>query len=318
MRASDPARLAHPAAGAVGAAGPAVPSRAWSVGNTPLVRLDATVRAAGGRFELWGKLEGVNPSGSVKDRAAAEIVRTALETGALGPDRTLVDASSGNTAVAYARLGSELGFAVHLFVPRNANPERLARLRALGATVVLTDPGAGTDGAQDAAREYALRDPTRSFYADQYGNPANPRAHYLATGPEIWRQTEGRITHLVCGVGTGGTISGTGRFLKEQKPDVKVIAVEPDEPMHGLEGLKHLPTARRPATYDASVVDRTERVATEEALAVRCEVAEREGLVVGPSAAAAIAVALRVGRSHDGAVIVAVLPDLNSDGLEVR
>ncbi len=318
MRSPDPARLVLPASGGGALPTPSADAPSLSVGNTPLVRLEATARAAGGRFELWGKLEGVNPSGSVKDRAAAEIVRTAIRSGVLGPGRTLVDASSGNTAVAYARLGKELGFSVRLFLPRNANPERLARLTALGATVVLTDPGEGTDGAQEEARRFAESDPEGCFYADQYRNPANPRAHYLTTGPEIWRQTDGRVTHLVCGVGTGGTVSGTGRFLKERNPAVQVIAVEPDEPMHGLEGLKHLPTAHRPETYDPSVVDRTERVGTEEALATRREVLAREGLPVGPSAAAAIVAAVRVGRSNDGAVVVAVLPDLGPPTTEER
>ncbi len=281
-----------------------------AVGHTPLVPLRATVARHGGEYELWGKLEGLNPSGSVKDRAAAEIVRAAFASGELSPGRTLVDASSGNTAVAYATLGARLGFAVRLYVPRNANPERLARLRALGAEVVLTDPAEGTDGAQDEARAFASSDPNRYFYADQYRNPGNPRAHYRTTGPEIWAQSAHRVTHLVCGVGTGGTISGTGRYLKEQRASIEVVAVEPDEPMHGLEGLKHLPTARRPETYDASVVDRTERVSTEEALRVRQDLAQDEGLFVGPSAGAAVAVAIRVGRAHPGAFVVAVLPDL--------
>lgn len=282
---------------------------AGAIGNTPLVPLHRTVERSGGSFDLWGKLEGLNPSGSVKDRAAWGIVTAALENGRLGAGTTLVDASSGNTAIAYAALGARHGFPVKLFVPRNASRSRKERLRALGADVELTEPGAGTDGAQEMARELAASDPTRYFFADQYSNPANPQAHYRTTGPEIWRQSRERVTHLVCGVGTGGTITGTARFLKEQEPSIVVVAVEPDEPMHGLEGLKHLPTARRPATYDASVVDRTERVATDEALALREHVGRDEGLLVGPSGAAALVAALRVGLVRRGAFVVAVLPD---------
>jgi S-sulfo-L-cysteine synthase (O-acetyl-L-serine-dependent) len=262
-----------------------------------------------GGFELWGKAEFLNPSGSVKDRAAQSIVEAALSEGHLGRGRTLLDASSGNTAVAYARLGAELGFAVELFVPRNANPERLARLEELGATLMLTDAAEGTDGAQREARERAVRDPLRYFYADQYNNPANPDAHYRTTGPEIWSQTSGRVSVFVAGVGTGGTISGTARFLKEQNPHIEVIGVEPTGPIHGLEGLKHLPTARRPSTYDASVVDRTERVETEDAQECVRRLALREGLAVGPSSGAAVLVALRVGQTRPGSVVVTVLPD---------
>ncbi len=271
----------------------------------PLAHLDG-IR---GDFELWGKLEGSNPSGSVKDRAALAIVREAIASGALGGGRTLVDASSGNTAVAYARLGELLGFPVELYVPRNANPERLQRIRGHGATLILTDPAEGTDGALREARARVGAHAERYFLADQYHNPANPGAHYATTGPEIWRQTSGRITHFVAGVGTGGTISGVGRFLKERRASIEVIAVEPSGPMHGLEGLKHLPTAEVPSTYDPTVVDRTVRVETEEALDRVAELARTEGLAVGPSSGAAVAVALRVGRAAPNACIVAILPD---------
>lgn len=280
-----------------------------SVGHTPLVPLARLARDSGGTFELYGKAEYCNPSGSVKDRAVAEIVREALRTGALRDGRALLDASSGNSAVAYATFGARLGFPVTLYLPRHANPARLRRLRELGAELVLTDPAEGTDGAQHLARAAAGREPNRYFYADQYNNPANPRAHYRTTGPEIWEQTQGRVTVFVAGVGTGGTISGTGRFLKERSPALRVIGVEPAGPIHGLEGLKHLPTALRPLTYEASVVDATERVETEEAQAMVSALRSLEGLSVGASAGAALVAALRVGRSLPGSVVVTVLPD---------
>jgi len=271
------------------------------------------VAAAGGGFELWAKAEFENPSGSVKDRAAASIVDEAIRRGELSGGRTLIDASSGNTAVAYALLGARLGFPVRLYVPRNANPARLSRLRELGAVVVLTDPAEGTDESQRLAREEAVARPELYFYADQYNNPANPLAHYRGTGPEVWEQTRGRVTVFVAGVGTGGTISGASRFLKEKNPSVRVVGVEPAGPIHGLEGLKHLPTARRPSTYDARWVDETVRVETEDAQRAQADLRSLEGLVVGPSAGAAVFAALGLGRAHPGAVVVTLLPDHGAD-----
>jgi S-sulfo-L-cysteine synthase (O-acetyl-L-serine-dependent) len=280
-----------------------------AVGGTPLLPLPRLADSAGGGFELWGKAEFLNPTGSVKDRAALAIVRRAIETGRLDAGRTLVDASSGNTAVAYAMLGARLGFPVELVLPRNANPSRVARIRALGARVVFTDPLEGTDGAQEEARRRANTEPDRYYYSDQYNNPENPRAHYTTTGPEIWHQSRGRITHFVAGVGTGGTISGAARFLKEQRASLEVVGVEPVGPMHGLEGLKHLPSALRPSTYDDRVVDRTLRVETEAAAAMRARIVREEGLEVGMSAAAAVVAALAVGSAAPGAVVVTILPD---------
>jgi len=230
-----------------------------SIGNTPLVPLSSVVETAGGGFELWAKAEQFNPSGSVKDRTARGIVLDALEAGLLAPGRTLLDASSGNTAVAYAMLGARLGFSVELVLPRNAHPSRVARIRAFGACITFTDPGEGTDGAQREARRRSAAKPASYFYPDQYNNPSNPRAHYWSTGPEIWAQIGGRVTHFVAGVGTGGTISGAGRFLKERNPEVRVVGVEPLGPIHGIEGLKHLPTALRPSTYDERLVESTNR-----------------------------------------------------------
>ena len=280
-----------------------------SVGATPLVPLFHLASPGTVGFELWGKAEFRNPTGSVKDRAALGVVRAAFAQGELDAGRTLLDASSGNTAVAYAMLGARLGFPVELFVPRNVAPDRLRRLRAFGAAVAFTDPADGTDGAQAAALERARSAPDRYFYADQYNNRANPNAHYATTGPEIWSQSRHRMTDLVAGVGTGGTISGTGRYLKGQDRAIHVTGVEPSGPLHGLEGLKHLPTARRPSTYDARVVDETIRVETEEALAMTERLAQTEGLTVGPSSGAAVVAALQVGAARPGAVVVVILPD---------
>ncbi len=282
------------------------------VGDTPLLPL--RVVAGSPRFELWGKAEFLNPTGSVKDRAALAIVRDAIRRGALGGGRTLLDASSGNTAVAYAMLGARLGFPVALVVPRNANPDRVARIRAYGAEILFSDPLDGTDGAQREARRRVSEEPETYYYPDQYNHPANPGAHFATTGPEIWRQTSGRVTHFVAGVGTGGTISGTGRYLKTQRPDVRVVGVEPTGPLHGIEGLKHIPTALRPSTYDASVVDETIRVETEDAEGMARRLARQEGIAVGTSAGAAVEVAVRLGQRAPGAVVVAILPDGESRG----
>ncbi|MGB6441849.1 MAG: cysteine synthase family protein, partial [Thermoplasmata archaeon] len=280
-----------------------------AVGSTPLLPLVRLSEPSDGGFELWAKAEFLNPTGSVKDRAALEIVRSAISEGRIGPARVLLDASSGNTAVAYAMLGARLGFGVELCLPRNASAERLARILAYGATVVLTDPGDGSDGAQREARRRAAESPLRYFYPDQYNNGANPAAHYRHTGPEIWEQTRGRVTDFVAGVGTGGTVSGTGRYLKEQRTGIRVVGVEPSGPVHGLEGLKHLPSALRPSTYDARVVDATIRVETEDAQEMQRRLAAEEGLAVGVSSGAAVVAALEVGRTRPGAVVVTILPD---------
>ena len=287
------------------------------IGRTPLVRL---TRVAEGpstgsgqgpppTVALYVKLEGLNPGGSVKDRTALSIVREALRTGDLTPGKTLLDATSGNTGIAYAMLGAAMGFPVRLMLPANASPERVQILRAYGAQLTLSDPTAGTDGARYLAHELAAIEPDRYFYADQYSNPANAQAHYSTTGPEIWQQTEGQITHFVAGLGTSGTMMGVGRYLREQNRAVQLVGVQPESPQNGVEGLKHLETAQVPGIYDPGLVDRTLVVSTGEAQAMARRLARQEGLFVGVSAGAAMVAALRVARGLAQGIVVALLPD---------
>jgi S-sulfo-L-cysteine synthase (O-acetyl-L-serine-dependent) len=280
----------------------------WStVGNTPLlpVELDSSRR-------LYLKAEWLNPGGSVKDRAARAILRDGLCRGEL-PAKRLLDASSGNTGIAYAMLAAAAGIDVTICLPGNASPERKALLEIYGAEVVLTDRLSGTDGAAERARELVAESPERYFYADQYSNPANPRAHRETTGPEIWAQTGGRITHFVAAMGTTGTMMGTGGFLKEQKPSVVLVGVQPDSPLHGLEGLKHLATTPcPPALYDSTVPDTVREIATETADETARELARRHGYLVGWSAGAAMAAGLEILRQVPGACVVVVGCDTGS------
>ncbi|HUL03895.1 MAG TPA: PLP-dependent cysteine synthase family protein [Gemmatimonadales bacterium] len=283
------------------------------VGNTPLIPLPPLTASDRPLPSVFLKAEWFNPGGSVKDRAALFILRDGLARGLL-PRRRLLDATSGNTGVAYAMLGAAAGIGVTVCVPANANAERKALLEAYGAEVVLTDSLEGSDGAIRRARELAAREPERYWYADQYNHPANPQAHTATTAEELWRQTEGRITHLVAGLGTTGTLMGTGRRLKQLNPAVELIAVQPDSPFHGLEGLKHLATAIVPGIYDPALPDRTEFVASEDADdAVRRYA--RQGLFVGWSAGAAVVAAERLVTAPDrprppsSAVIVVIAPD---------
>jgi cysteine synthase B len=259
--------------------------------------------------EVYAKAEWHNPSGSVKDRPAAWILKEALAQGQLGPDQRLLDSTSGNMGIAYATLAAALGLRVHLAIPANASRQRLAILRALGAELTLTDPSEGTDGARRTASEIAERQPGQFFYADQYSHPANWRSHFESTGPEIATQTEGRLTHFVAGMGTTGTIVGTGRYFRQVAPDVQVIGVQPATPLHGLEGLKHLPTSHTPAIYDRSSHDSLITVDTEAAYAMARRLAREDGLLVGVSAAAAAVAALDVGRRLTHGVIVVLFPD---------
>jgi cysteine synthase B len=260
---------------------------------------------------LYLKCEWLNPSGSVKDRAALFILRDGLARGEL-PGKQLLDASSGNTAIAYAMLGAAAGVRVTVCVPANASAERKALLEAYGAEAIFTDPLEGSDGAIRTARELATARPDLYWYADQYSHRANPRGHYETTAAEIWRQTQGEITHFVAGLGTTGTLVGAGRRLKELNPAVQVIAVQPDGPFHGLEGLKHLATALVPEIYDPALPDRTEFVSTEEAEATVRGLARQAGLCVGWSTGAAVVAAERLrsdGPTVRPSVVVVIAPD---------
>jgi cysteine synthase B len=273
-----------------------------AVGNTPLL----PVALPGGAGRFWLKAEWLNPGGSVKDRTARAILRDALRRGEL-PRRRLLDASSGNTGIAYAMLGAAAGIGVTICLPANASPERRALLERYGAEVVATDRLEGTEGAVRRARELAAADPARWFYADQYGNPANPQAHRETTGPELWAQTGGRITHFVAAMGTTGTMMGTGGYLKERNPAVRLVGVQPDSPYHGLEGLKHLATTTEPpALYDPSVPDVIAEIPTETADRSARWLARSSGLLVGWSAGAAVAAAIDIVRREPEAHVVVV------------
>jgi cysteine synthase B len=282
-----------------------------SIGNTPLVNLSALAGTT--RVTVAGKCEWFNPGGSVKDRAALGMIRDGERRGALRPGMTILDSTSGNTGIGYAWIGAALGYSVELCVPANLGAGRRRALAAYGAALVETDALEGSDGAMFVARRRAKAHPNRYFYPDQYSNPANLRAHYETTGPEIVRQSEGRVTHFVAGLGTTGTMMGVGMHLKERDASAVLVAVQPDVPMHGLEGVKHMPTAMVPALYDPSILDDTRIVTTEEALAT-CARASREcGVWVGPSAGAALHAAIAVARELDsagrGGFVVALLPD---------
>jgi S-sulfo-L-cysteine synthase (O-acetyl-L-serine-dependent) len=282
------------------------------IGNTPLIRLSRTASSLQG-ITLLAKAEWYNPGGSVKDRAAAAMIREAIASGRLAPGKTILDATSGNTGIALAMLGAALGFPVLLAMPSNVSPERKRILQAYGARVEWTRPDESSDGAIRRARELAKDDPERFCYIDQYSNPANWRAHYEGTAPEIWQQTESRVTHFVAGLGTSGTFVGTTRRLKELNPQIQAISMQPDSPFHGLEGLKHMATSIVPAIYDPQLADRDIEIETEAAYAMAKQLAREEGLLVGISSAAAVAASLRVGRDEvaagRSAVIVTVLPD---------
>jgi len=279
------------------------------VGNTPLIPLRRVTGDLPQAVKVFAKAEWFNPSGSVKDRPALNIIQTALANGDLASGKRLLDSTSGNMGIAYATLGASLGVPVTLTIPASASPERFAILRALGAELILTDPIEGSDGAIVEARKLAIEKPDLYWYANQYENPANWQAHYKSTGPEMLEQTEGRITHFVAGLGTSGTLMGTGKYLRERLPDVKVIAFQPDAAFHGLEGLKHMPSAIKPEIYDELFADENLEVQTEEAREMTLRLAREEGLFVGISSGAAMVAALRVARELDQGVVVTVFPD---------
>lgn len=279
------------------------------IGNTPLLPLDFIADEVPDGVRLSAKAEWLNPTGSVKDRPAASILRAAFAAGELDPQRPLLDSTSGNMGIAYATFGAALGVEIHLAVPENASQARLDLLRALGAHLTPTDPLEGSDGARRVAAEMARAEPGRFYYADQYSNPANWGAHYRTTGPELLRDSRGQLTHLVAGLGTSGTIVGTGRFLREQLPQLQIVALQPDGPLHGLEGLKHYPSSPVPEIYDRDLIDRTIRVSTERAYVETRRLAQSAGMLVGVSAGAALAAGLELAQELVSGHIVIIFPD---------
>ena len=283
------------------------------IGNTPLLAL-RRVAAHVAPVQVFAKAEWYNPGGSVKDRAALGMILDGERRGVLTPDKVLLDATSGNTGIAYAMIAAERGYRVKLVLPKNASVERRQTLLAYGAELVLSDPGEGTDGAQRVVKELFAADPGRYFYPDQYNNDANWRAHYETTGREIWEQTGGTVTHFVAGLGTTGTFMGTTRRLKEYDPSVTCVSMQPDGPLHGLEGMKHMPTALVPGIYDPSLADAEVAVDTDDAHAAVLRLARTEGLLVGPSAGANLVAAVRVAETlraqgRDDAVVVTIFCD---------
>ena len=277
------------------------------IGNTPLLKIGRW-----GEAEVYAKAEWFNPGGSVKDRAALWMIEDGERTGQLTRDRTILDATSGNTGIGYALIAAVKGYDVMLVMPENASEERKRILRAYGARTRFTDPLEGSDGAIREVRRLYQENPARYFYLDQYNNPANPRAHYETTGAEIIRQTQGRVTHFVAGIGTAGTIMGAGRRLKAYNADIEVIAVEPDSGFHGIEGLKHMETAIVPGIYDEDFLDGKIQVGTEEAYEMARRLAREKGLLVGQSSGAAMVAALEVARRIERGVIVTIFPDSGS------
>lgn len=287
------------------------------IGNTPLVRL----RRVGADFpgvEFLAKAEWANPGGSVKDRPALNIFREAERSGMLAKQKTLIDSTSGNTGIAYAMIGAALGYRVLLFMPSNVSEERKRILNAYGAQIVYTDPMEGSDGAMRQVRELAAKDSKAYFYANQYDNPANWKAHYDGTALEIFEQTEGRITHFVAGLGTTGTFVGTARRLKELKPEIRCISFQPDSPFHGLEGLKYLASSIVPGIYDPSLATENLEISTEDAYVMTLRLAREEGLLVGVSAGAAMVASLKVAQKIQSGVIVTIFPDSGDKYLSER
>ena len=280
------------------------------IGNTPLVRIDRITQGLKNKdVEIYVKAEWFNPGGSVKDRPALRIIEEAEKSGKLNHEKTIIDSTSGNTGIAYALIGASKGYKVTLVMPLNVSEERKRIVRAFGAKIVFTDPLLGSDGAMLEAKRMVNEESSKYFYADQYNNPANWRAHYETTGVEIWKQTEGKITHFVACLGTSGTLMGTGRRLKEYNLDIQLIAVEPATSIHGLEGMKHMATSIAPGIYDANFPDRKMSIETEDAYAAVKRLAAEEGLFVGYSSGAALMASLKVANEIEKGLIVTIFPD---------
>jgi cysteine synthase B len=283
------------------------------VGNTPVLELKKITAAAGTGVTLLAKAEFCNPSGSVKDRAAKAMLTDGIKRKALTGEKAIIDATSGNTGISYAMLGAALGYAVVLYMPQNTSAERKHIIRHYGAKIVETSPLEGSDGAFIAVREVVAATPELYFYPDQYNNPLNPNAHYNGTGAEIWRQTEGKITHFITGMGTSGTFMGASRRLKEENPDIQTIAVQPESPFHGIEGTKHMGSTIRPGIFDENMQDGVVTVSTEEAYDMARRLAREEGVFTGISSGANVAAAMKLAKSiPDDSVIVTVLCDSGS------
>ena len=287
------------------------------IGNTSLVRL-ARIRPHSPDVEIYAKAEWENPGGSVKDRPALNIIREAEAAGLMSPDKILIDSTSGNTGIAYAMIGAAKNYRVKLCMPSNVSTERKRILKAYGAEIVYTDPMEGSDGAIRRVRTLVQENPEIYFYANQYDNPANWGAHYRTTGPEIFEQTQGRVTHFVAGLGTSGTFMGTARRLKELDANIQCLSFQPDSPFHGLEGMKHMPTAIQPGIYDASLADENLEIATEDAHLMTLRLAREEGMLVGVSAGAAMVAALKVANRLTRGVVVTIFPDSGDKYLTER
>ena len=279
------------------------------IGNTPLIRLTHLTAHLPEAVTVAAKAEMHNPGGSVKDRPARAMIADGIARGLLTSDKTILDATSGNTGIAYAMIAATLGYRVELCMPANASEERKRMLAAYGATLVETDPAAGFDGASHEVQRRHAADPERYFYPDQFNNDANWRAHYDTTGPEIWEQTGGAVTHFVAIMGTSGTFTGTGRRLRDYNQHVRLIAVQPDSPLHAIEGTKHFASAIVPGIYDPSLADTIEEVRTEDAYAMVKRLAREEGILVGVSAAANTVAALRVAETLDAGAVVTIFCD---------
>ena len=288
---------------------PAAGSLDELVGNTPLLALRHVTSGFSPEVKIFSKAEWFNPGGSIKDRPALNIIRTALAEGLLPPGKRLIDATSGNTGIAYATFGAAMGVPVTLAMPANASAERITILRALGAELILTDPTEGADGAIRKVRQMIAENPESYYHANQYDNPANWQAHYFTTGPEIVQQTNGRVTHFVAGMGTSGTITGVGRYLRQYNPEVQIIGMQPDAPFHGIEGIKHMATAIQPAIYDPAFADHVIEVSTEQAHEMVQRLAREEGLFVGISSGANVVAACQVAQELEQGVVVTVFPD---------
>ena len=298
-----------PASPSASTAAPAASSLVDDIGRTPLLRLDRVADDLPDSVAVYGKAEHLNPGGSVKDRPALRMIEAGLDAGAFRPEQTLIDATSGNTGIAYAMSGAARGLDVALALPENASAERKKVLRAYGAELILTDPMAGTDGAQRRVKEIVDAHPDRYFYPDQYNNDANWRAHYDGTGTEILDQTDGAVSHFVTGLGTTGTFTGVTRRLKAHDASIRCVAVEPETALHGLEGLKHMETAIVPGIYAPDLADAHRTCSTEAAVDMTRRLAREEGLLVGPSAGANVAAALDVARALDAGTVVTILCD---------